>query len=152
MLFTGNWLSRYCRRSRVFPVTLTLHAGCTERQLPGAQLAYWNPQWRRDLAPLLDELAMCIDHVEAHSKAGTDTADNLVVSCARCNQRKSAKDGAQFKAEVQHWVAKGKHGEPTKWDGLSSLFLALASELVRPLTATEQAWRKALQSRQANAL
>jgi hypothetical protein len=38
-----------------------------KRMIPRAR---WNPQWRRDASPLLDELAASVDHVRADSKGG----------------------------------------------------------------------------------
>ena len=39
---------------------------------------------------------------------------------------------------------KGKYGEPTDWDGLSSLFVVLAARLPEALTQNDRAWLKSL--------
>jgi 5-methylcytosine-specific restriction endonuclease McrA len=147
VLYRDQWLCTMCRRPVVFPLAMKLLEESTARALPGVVLAYWNPQWRRDAAPLLDELAACIDHVVAYSKSGEHTAVNFATACARCNQRKSARDRDAFLAEMQPWEVKGKHGEPTSWDGFAAVFISLARQLPRELTATERAWLKAFESR-----
>jgi hypothetical protein len=131
----------------VFPLAFKLLTETTAQALPGVTLAYWNPQWRRDAAPLLDELAACIDHVVAYSKSGQHDVANFATACARCNQRKSARDRDAFLADMQPWQVKGKHGEPTAWDGLAALFVSLTRQISRELTATEKAWLKALEVR-----
>lgn len=113
--------------------------------MPDTPLAYWNPQWRRDTAPLLDELAASIDHVEALSRGGAHDASNFAAVCARCNARKSARSTRDYLDDSKPWKVVGKHGEPKHWDGLSSLFVALCSDAPNDLTATERGWLAALQ-------
>ena|SRR5437867_8567499 len=66
-----RWLCRWCLRPVVFPPTLKYlerllrQRGCSE------PLAYFHLNWRRDAAPLLDELGASVDHVEAHAKGGS---------------------------------------------------------------------------------
>jgi 5-methylcytosine-specific restriction endonuclease McrA len=113
---------------------------------PDLPLAYWNAQWRRDASPLLDELAACIDHIEAYSSGGAHALENFATACARCNARKSAKEKAAYLMENPPWRVKGKYGEPKDWDGLSSLFVSLVKDDPSRLTRTEQQWFLALQN------
>ncbi|MGE3495035.1 MAG: HNH endonuclease signature motif containing protein [Gemmatimonadales bacterium] len=108
--------------------------------------AYYDPQWRRDLAPLLDELACSIDHIEAFSAGGEDDPGNFAAICARCNARKSARPKDAFLEDARPWRVRSKHGEPERWDGMTSVFVSLASTTGRKLTPHESAWLKALQS------
>lgn len=144
VFFRDGWLCHVCRRPTIFPLAMKFAARMVEAALPGVPLAWWNPQWRRDAAPLLDELATSIDHVEAHSLGGSNDPGNLATICARCNARKSAKVHTAFVAELNPWQVKGKHGEPRHWDGLSSLYVALAGQLPAILTASERKWLVAL--------
>jgi hypothetical protein len=57
-----------------------------------APLAYFHPNWRRDAAPLLDELGASVDHVEAHSKGGTSTIENHTFGHTRLDQRGNRKE------------------------------------------------------------
>lgn len=41
-----------------------------------------------------------LDHVLSLSQQGLNTPDNLVVSCERCNRRKSSKHPARFASEI----------------------------------------------------
>jgi hypothetical protein len=43
-------------------------------------------------------------------------------------------------------VVKGKHGEPTDWDGLASVFVLFARRSSRDLTVAERGWLSALES------
>jgi len=72
---------------------------------------------------------------------------NFVTACNRCNQRKGTKTRQQFMAEANHWVVKGKGGEPTRWDGLTSLFVLSARESPELLTAREKMYLKEFDAR-----
>jgi hypothetical protein len=113
-------------------------------------LAYWQPNWRRDKAPLLDELAASVDHVTAHSRGGSHDLANFKTACARCNARKSAKDEAAFRQELQAWRVRGKYGEPTAWDGLAFVFLTLARQDRENLQASEIKWVTAIEEQLAS--
>jgi len=145
VLFRDGWLCSLCRRPVVFPLALKQLDTFVGRELPEVARAYWNPQWRRDAAPLLDELAACIDHVEAFAKGGAHDVSNFATACARCNARKSARARDAYLAISKPWAVKGKHGEPTAWDGLASVFVALARHSGAGLTTTERSWLKALE-------
>ena len=88
--FRDAWLCHVCRKPVIFHLALKHLAGLVQQRLPGAKLAYWDPTWRRDQAPLLDELAASIDHIEAFSRGGVHGLENFATICARCNARKSA--------------------------------------------------------------
>ena len=109
-----------------------------------ADLAYWRFAFHRHGAPLLDELAAVIDHVEVFSSGGLDVAENLATACNRCNMARNS-------SELKKWLdkrpikrIKGKYGEPEAWDGLSNLFLHLAKRYADKLTASEREWGRAL--------
>ena len=106
-------------------------------------LAFHHPNWRRDAAPL-DELGASVDHVEAHASGGSSEIDNLASICAKCNVRKGSRTAGDHLRRNPLKRVKGKHGEPTYWDGLSSVFLVLLD--ADPVTATgaEKQWAAAL--------
>ncbi|MFN2315798.1 MAG: HNH endonuclease [Gemmatimonadales bacterium] len=119
-------------------------AELTSTQRVATAPAYYNQQWRRDLAPLLDELACSIDHREAFVSGGAHGIENFEAVCARCNARKGTRSEQEHLAAAAPWKVKGKHGEPTAWDGLSGVFIALAEKSQRKLTTTEVTWLRAL--------
>ena len=143
--FRDAWLCHVCRKPVIFHLSLKHLAGLVQQRLPGATLAYWDRTWRRDQAPLLDELAASIDHIEAFSRGGVHGLDNFATICARCNARKSARSTESFVTLSQPWKVKGKHGEPVHWDGLASAFVALARDRINSLSATERKWLAALE-------
>jgi hypothetical protein len=108
------------------------------------QLAYYDPRWRRDKAPLLDHLAAVIDHVLAHSRRGAANEANFVTACNKCNMRKNNAVAADFSERSPLLQTKGKYGEPQQWDGLSSVFITLIERKPNIATATERAWLEAL--------
>ena len=144
VLFRDRWLCYLCKRPVIFHFALKRLGVLAKNAYPDVVTAYWHPNWRRDAAPILDELAASIDHVTAYAKAGTHDSSNFATICARCNARKSAKDVAVFRSELKAWKVKGTHGEPGAWDGFATLFVVLASRDTAGLTATERAWLKAL--------
>jgi 5-methylcytosine-specific restriction endonuclease McrA len=144
VLFRDNWLCHLCRRPIVLHLALK-HLDVFAREhgitLP---LAYWDPNWRRDKSPLLDELAASIDHVEAYSRGGAHGLANFAAVCARCNARKSAKAKQAYLLENPPWKVKGLHGEPVHWDGLSGVYVVLAQAKRDRLTLAEREWLRAL--------
>ena len=143
-----QWLCHLCRRPTILHLALKFLSEFVELELPtSVPLALWDPQWRRDKAPLLDELAASIDHVEAFASGGGHDSTNFATVCARCNARKGARLNDDYLTEANPWVVKGKHGEPVAWDGLASVFVALARQSRRPLATTERAWLSALEPR-----
>lgn len=111
-------------------------------------LAYHDARWRRDKAPLLDELGAVIDHVEAHSRGGVADADNFATACNKCNTRKSADAPEDFRKRSPRHQVKGKYGEPQEWDGLSTLFVALIERDPETARPSELDWLRVLKSRQ----
>ena len=111
----------------------------------GEAPAYYHAHWTRQHAPLLAELGAVLDHVHAFSAGSPDAIANLVTSCNKCNGRKSAAPATEFEAIPRKFV-KGKYGEPAAWDGLSTLFVALAQRRQADLTATERQWLAAIQA------
>lgn len=146
VFFRDGWMCYHCRRPTIFDLALKLLAEETTAADAGRALAYWNPQWRRDKAPLLDELAASIDHVEAFAKGGAHGVSNFATICARCNARKGTKTREEHLAVNQPWRVKGKYGEPLLWDGLSSAYVMFARRLTRPLTPSEKGWLSALEN------
>lgn len=108
------------------------------------QLAYFDPQWRRDAAPLLDRLGAVVDHVEAVSRGGAHDDSNFVTACNKCNARKNSGRVEDFEKRTPRLPVKGKYGEPAHWDGLSAVFLAWAQPRRDELTANEADWLRAL--------
>ena len=143
--FRDRWLCHLCHRPIVFHLALKYAGQFVAAHYPQAKLAYWQGNWRRDAAPLLDELGACIDHVEAFSRGGRDDDSNYAAVCSRCNTRKSDRAKAQFLDEAKPWKVKGKYGEPSNWDGLTSLFVALIATGKFNLTTSDRRWLQALE-------
>jgi len=151
VFFRDRWLCSHCRRPTIFHLALKQLSEVVSSEFPRIRLAHWNPQWRRDSAPLLDELAASVDHVQAYSKGGAHDITNFATICARCNARKGSRSREEHLAIHKPWVVKGKHGEPSHWDGLASVFVFFARRSSRKLTATERGWLMALEAQLANA-
>ncbi|HET9146084.1 MAG TPA: HNH endonuclease signature motif containing protein [Sphingomicrobium sp.] len=141
-----GWLCHLCKRPVIFAPAMRL----LEREVMmdgyAGRLAYYNERWTREGAPLLDQLAAVIDHVEAHAKGGKNGEDNLATACCKCNAQKSDAARDQYLVRSPKHKIKGKFGEPQHWDGLSTLFVTLANRDLNALTVTEQQWLKALTS------
>jgi HNH endonuclease len=147
VFFRDAWLCSHCRRPTVFHPALKFLAEMVAASLPDHSLAYWHPNWRRDAAPLLDELGASIDHVKAFAKGGAHDISNFATICSRCNVRKGTRSREEHLAVHEPWVVKGKHGEPTEWDGLASTYVVLARRTTRALTTSEKGWLAALESK-----
>lgn len=119
-----------------------------EREAKGsadARPAYYHAHWTRQTAPLLDELGAVIDHVDAFASGGSDELENLATACNKCNTRKSAEPVESWAVRPRRFV-KGKYGEPTAWDGLSGVFVALASRAAETLAPGDRSWLRALRT------
>src|SRR5262249_1418013 len=93
-----RWLWHWCGRPVIFaPAMRYLEQLVKDRGLT-QPLAYHDPRWRRDKAPLLDHLGAVIDHVEAHSRGGTVEEGNFVTACNKCNMRKNDALATDFSA------------------------------------------------------
>jgi 5-methylcytosine-specific restriction endonuclease McrA len=133
-----KWLCRWCLRPVIFPPALKFLEHLLRSEGVSRQLAYFQTNWRRDKAPLLDELGASVDHVEAHSKGGSGDIQNLATICSRCNARKGALTAEEFLRRYPLRRVRGKHGEPIHWDGLASLFVLLISNHPQHATLTER--------------
>jgi 5-methylcytosine-specific restriction endonuclease McrA len=139
-----RWLCRWCLRPVVFPPAMKYLAQLLRASGEVEPLAYYHPNWRRDAAPLLDELGASVDHVEAHSRGGKHEISNFATICAKCNVKKGARAADEhLKRNPPHKV-KGKHGEPMHWDGLARVFLLLVTEHQKTATASDKQWAAAL--------
>jgi HNH endonuclease len=114
-------------------------------------LAYYHERWTRHGAPLLDHLGAVLDHVESFSSGGADTDRNLVTACNKCNARKNNSTVDVHQERYPYQPIKGRFGEPTYWDGLSTLFVLLAERYRSELTVTEVEWLEALTESSENA-
>lgn len=147
VFFRDGWLCSHCRRPAIFHLALKQLSEVIGPEFPELDPAYWNAQWRRDSAPLLDELAASVDHVHAYSKGGAHDLSNFATICARCNARKGSRSREEHAAAHKAWIVKGKHGEPSTWDGFASIFVFFARRSKRPLTRAERGWLRELEIR-----
>jgi len=138
------WLCYWCRKPVIFGPVMKVIEIELRKSGHAAPLAYYHVHWTRATAPLLDELGVVLDHKEAFSSGGASDDENLVTSCAKCNGRKSSSQLTKWGERKQRSPIKGKYGEPTNWDGLSTLFILLAERNLESLTKAEMEWLKAL--------
>jgi hypothetical protein len=122
---------------------------------PSSSVAIHNPDLRsrrerrhdgaqRGPTLLLDHLGAVIDHVEPFVRGGLHDEPNFVTSCNKCNVRKNAAEVSEFERRSPRVPVKGKYGEPSHWDGMTTLFMLLAYQRLAELSASELAWLKAL--------
>jgi len=107
-------------------------------------LAYHHPNWSRRHSPLLDHLGAAVDQVVAFSKDGAHIEENFSTSCNKCNIRKNVATVADFASRHPKRSVKGKYGEPEHWDGLSTLFVLLATQHPEQLSDGERGWLRVL--------
>ncbi len=139
-----GWLCCWCKRPVIFgPVMKYL-----EREVKSAghdePLAYYHAHWTPDGSPLMDELGAVVDHVEAFASGGSCEEQNLVTACCKCNGRKNSAPLDAWNQREKRSPIKGKYGEPQHWDGLSTVFIALAESYPTHLTPGEKGWLRAL--------
>lgn len=147
-----GWICQYCGAPVVFAPALRLLQVWLKARLPGQQLpAYWNKNWRRDLAPLLDQLGVVIDHRVAHVHRGSIDETNLLTACNKCNIRKSDSPEDEHRSRYPRHRIRAKHGEPTSWDGFSAVFVALAAGNPTVLSSSERGWLAVLGPRRRGA-
>jgi len=139
-----RWLCRWCGSPVIFAPVMRYLAELVRREGHTEIPAYYNRNWRRRDAPLLDRLGAVIDHVEAHSGGGASAIANLATACNKCNGRKSNSPAEAFSKRQPLIPIKGKYGDPEAWDGLSTLFMVLIAKNPETATATERAWLRAL--------
>ncbi len=137
------WLCRWCHRPVVFAPALRLLECLAREHGHQGSLAYHDPRWRRDRAPLLDHLGAVVDHVIAFSRGGAHDESNFVTACNKRNARKNDSDVEGFRRSAPTRRVKGRYGEPAAWDGFSTLFVLLAQGR-RDLSPSEQGWLAAL--------
>jgi 5-methylcytosine-specific restriction endonuclease McrA len=137
------WICRWCHRPVVFAPALKFVDGLVRERGHKGPLAYHEPRWRRDRAPLLDHLGAVVDHVEAFARGGAHDESNFVTACNKCNARKNKRGVDAFQQAVPSRAVKGKYGEPQHWDGFSTLFVVLAQGRI-DLTPSERGWLVAL--------
>lgn len=114
------------------------------------ELAYHHPNWTRTNAPLLDHLGAEVDHVKAHSHGGAHEADNLATICHKCNLKKGALGAEDFRKKYPRREVNAKYGEPVQWDGLSTIFIALAKRDPNAVNSADRARLRALTARNAS--
>jgi len=139
-----GWLCRWCKKPVIFAPVMKF----IERQVKESgytdNLAYYHSHWTRKDSPLLDELGAVIDHVEAFVSGGLNDRENLVTACNKCNAQKSSATSSKWDERRPRKFVKGKFGEPIYWDGLSNLFVTLASQDLTELSVSEKEWLVAL--------
>ena len=145
VFFRDGWLCRWCHRPTVFAPALKLLDRFVRRNGYSHPLAYYDLRYRRDAAPMLDHLAAVIDHVEAYSTGGEHGEANFATACNKCNVRKYAGGAKEYEKKKPGLPVKGKYGEPKHWDGFVAVFLVLSATDSGSLTASEKAWRLALE-------
>ena len=79
-----RWLCRWCLKPVIFPPALRLLQQFVKATVGNRPIAYFHPNWRRDAAPLLDELGASVDHVEAHVHGGLSAIENLATILVAC--------------------------------------------------------------------
>jgi len=141
-----GWLCRWCGRPVVFAPAMRLVESWLRGHGCASPLAYHDPRWRRDRAPLLDHLGAVIDHIEPFARGGLHDEPNFVTSCNKCNMRKNSAEAGDFERRSPLARVNGKYGEPTQWDGFTTIFVVLGSERRTELSASELSWLKALSS------
>lgn len=139
-----QWLCRYCGHPVIFAPAMKFLQRYVKNRRPDANLAYYSFAYRRDGSPLLDELAVVLDHVDAFSTGGNVEESNLATACNKCNARKGAMTKDEFNKKYPLRPIKRKYGEPEHWDGFSTLFVVLGEEHLSDLTRNERAWYTAL--------
>lgn len=140
-----KWLCHWCKRPVIFaPAFKLLQLDLSASGF--SSLAYFHSNWARRDAPLLDELGATIDHVQPFSRGGTCGEENFRTACWKCNMRKSDNPLEIWEQREKRPPIKGKYGEPEAWDGLTTLFMALAQRNPSVLTATDRDWLRALEA------
>jgi 5-methylcytosine-specific restriction endonuclease McrA len=141
-----RWLCRWCGCPVIFAPVMRYLGEFVKQEGWSDAPAYYNRNWRRTDAPLLDHMGAVIDHVEAHSGGGASVIANLATACNKCNARKSNSPAEAFSKRRPRIPVKGKYGDPLDWDGLSTIFAILIAKNPGIATSTERAWLRALRS------
>jgi 5-methylcytosine-specific restriction endonuclease McrA len=141
-----RWICQYCGKPVIFAPAMK-YLQLELKSSGYEELAYWRTDYDRNGAPLLDELAATIDHVNPLSEGGSGDFENLATACNRCNISKNNSKDWRSKHPRKH--IKARHGEPVNWDGLSSLFLYLAPRHTDALNKVEEEWSELLRVSQS---
>ncbi len=141
------WLCHWCKRPVIFSQALKLLSLEVKATGNGKQLAYYHAHGTREGSPLLDELAVAIDHIAPFSTGGACSHENLCTACWKCNGRKSSAATDKWEQRDKRRPIKGKYGEPKNCYGLTSVFVMLAERHLEKLTSDERAWLKVLKAK-----
>jgi hypothetical protein len=143
--FRDRWLCHWCRRPLIFGPALRYLEALVTWEYCDYPVSYFDSGWRRDRAPLLDELGAVVDHVEAHAAGGVDDCSNLVAACNKCNAHKNSRPADDFVADSRFRPVKGRYGEPRQWDGLVSFFVTYGRRHPDELTPQDRAWLRCIE-------
>ena len=97
-----------------------------------------------DMRIVRDEASATIDHVQSFHSGGAETTENFYTACTKCNYRKSDLEVATFIERNKQKKVVARYGEPTSWDGLVSVFTALAIRHPKGLISSDRKWIEAL--------
>jgi hypothetical protein len=148
MFYRDQWLCHLCGKPVIFAPAMK-YLQMYLREVGFSDLAYWRYAYDRNGAPLLDELAAVIDHVNPLAAGGAGDLQNLRTACNRCNIRKNNSDPRKWALEHPVKPIKARHGEPEAWDGFTSLFLHYAPRYPSSLARSEKEWLGLLRARKA---
>ena len=104
-----KWTCRYCGEPVIFAPTLKI----LSEMNPNSGYYHKNGNESRML-PLLARRWASIDHITPRSKGGTDSLDNYVTACWRCNDKMGNRTKNKTLKEIVNYNY--------NWDGLSSLY------------------------------
>jgi hypothetical protein len=96
VFFRDRCLCHIRRRPVVFAMTFKPLSEVLGLELPDVPIAMYHPNWRRDKAPLLDELGATVHHIQAYAAGGPHEAENFAAAGNRCYTRKGDPDKAAF--------------------------------------------------------
>ena len=85
-----------------------------------------------------------MDQVNAFSTGGAHGEGNLTAVCNKCNVRKSAAPLDKWDKRSKRKAIGSKYGEPQHWNGLTTVFVALAERDPDAFTIGERTWLKAI--------
>jgi hypothetical protein len=141
-----GWLRRWCGCPVLFAPVMRYLAEFVRQEGCEGTPAYYNRNWRRRDAPLLDLLGAANDHVEAHSGGRASVISNLATACNKRNARKSSSSAEALNKKHPLIPVKGQVRRSQDWEGLSTLFMILIAKNPGTATSTERAWFRALKS------
>jgi 5-methylcytosine-specific restriction endonuclease McrA len=149
-VFTRDrWACRWCTYPVVFAPALKYLQEDVRRRGGNVPLAYYHFDFARLYAPLLNDLAAIVDHVQAGSRAGPNDLGNLVTACNRCNMLKRDLDEAAWRKLIEEFrtlrsLQNRTDEMPTDWDGFSTVFLLALRDDRSAATSSELEWFEAL--------